>query len=132
MSFLVDTDICSAYLKQPGRLAAKFLQYQGRLHVSVVTVAELRTWVLRKQTAVARRQDLNDFLQVGTVLDVTHDMAEHCARIRARQLDAGTPAPRLDLFIAATALVHQLTVVTHNTRHFSAIEGLLVEDWLVN
>jgi predicted nucleic acid-binding protein len=35
-----------------------------------------------------------------------------------------------DLFIAATALVHGLTLVTHNTRHFQNLPGLEVADWL--
>ena len=44
MSFLVDTDICSAHLKDVGRVTSRFLQYTGRVHVSVVTVAELYSW----------------------------------------------------------------------------------------
>jgi len=47
MSFLLDTDICSAHLKQKGNLTHKLLQYMGRLHVSVITVGELYTWALR-------------------------------------------------------------------------------------
>lgn len=38
--------------------------------------------------------------------------------------------PNTDLFIAATALVHGLTLVTHNTRHFQNVPHLAVEDWL--
>jgi len=36
-----------------------------------------------------------------------------------------------DLLIAATALEHQLTLVTHNVREFRRVEGLVVEDWTV-
>ena len=36
----------------------------------------------------------------------------------------------MDLFIAATALEHDYTLVTHNTRHFSRIPGLKLEDWI--
>ena len=36
-----------------------------------------------------------------------------------------------DLFIAATALVHGLTLVTHNARHFQNVPDLTLEDWLV-
>jgi predicted nucleic acid-binding protein len=36
----------------------------------------------------------------------------------------------MDLLIAATALVYDLTLVTHNTRHFQGIPDLRLEDWL--
>ena len=36
----------------------------------------------------------------------------------------------MDLLIGATALVYDLTVVTHNTGHFQHIPGLRLEDWL--
>ena len=44
MSFLLDTDICSAYLKGDRLVWKRFLQYSGGLHVSTVTVGELFTW----------------------------------------------------------------------------------------
>jgi predicted nucleic acid-binding protein len=41
VSFLLDTNIVSAYLKRPGALAHRFIQYSGRLYVSSVALAEL-------------------------------------------------------------------------------------------
>ena len=43
----------------------------------------------------------------------------------------GMPTVHLDLFIASTALVHGLTLVTHNTKDFAHVPGLTLEDWLV-
>jgi hypothetical protein len=37
MSFLIDTDICSAYLKSGGQLASRFFQHSGQLRLSVIT-----------------------------------------------------------------------------------------------
>lgn len=45
-------------------------------------------------------------------------------------MDAGKPAPGMDLLIAATALVHNLTLVTHNVPDFANIPDLRVVDWL--
>jgi len=45
-------------------------------------------------------------------------------------LDRGRPVAPLDLLIAATALLHNLTVVTHNVQDFIEVEGLRVEDWM--
>ena len=44
MSFLLDTDTCSVYLKGDPHLFNRFLQHGGALHVSTVTVGELYTW----------------------------------------------------------------------------------------
>jgi predicted nucleic acid-binding protein len=46
MSFLLDTDICSAQLKNVWIVNNRFLQYGGQLFASTVTVAELQAWLL--------------------------------------------------------------------------------------
>jgi len=50
--------------------------------------------------------------------------------VRAGLLDAGLTTPEMDLFIAATALAHDLTLVTHNVQDFTHIPGLTIQDWL--
>ena len=49
--------------------------------------------------------------------------------IRAQLAKRGTPIGANDLLIAATALAHDLTLVTHNLEEFSRVVGLLLEDW---
>ena len=41
----------------------------------------------------------------------------------------GAPCGEMDTMIAVHALVNKLTLVTHNTRHFERIDGLVLEDW---
>jgi len=65
------------------------------------------------------------------VLIVDDDVARRFGEEQAMLLDAGLRAPGLDLFIASTALVHGLTLVTHNTKDFAHVPGLTLEDWLV-
>ncbi len=55
--------------------------------------------------------------------------AEICGRIRAALATAGTPIGPYDFESAAIALANTLTLVTHNTRKFSRVPGLLLEDW---
>jgi tRNA(fMet)-specific endonuclease VapC len=54
MSFLIDTDTCSAHLKQKGVIMNRFLQYTGGLHLSTVTLGELYAWVLRANAPASR------------------------------------------------------------------------------
>jgi predicted nucleic acid-binding protein len=74
---------------------------------------------------------LVDFLADVVILDVTPDVARRYGEVQAGLLDAGQPAPEMDLLIGATALVHDLTVVTHYHHHFARIPGLRLDDWLV-
>ena len=41
MNFLLDTDICSAHMRRPTKLAHRFIQYTGQVAISTVTLAEL-------------------------------------------------------------------------------------------
>ena len=55
--------------------------------------------------------------------------ARHFGRIRADLAKTGNPIGPYDLQIAAIALSHSLTLVTHNTREFSRVSGINLEDW---
>lgn len=131
MSFVVDTDTCSAYIKAHPRVWNRFQQYAGQLHVSVITVAELAIWECRANAPVQRAQDVQDLLNNVTILEVTVEVARRFGKIQAALMDAGQQAPEMDLLIAATALVHGYTVVTHNTVDYANIPGLAYVDWLV-
>jgi tRNA(fMet)-specific endonuclease VapC len=130
MSYLVDTDIISAHLRGAGIVTNRFLQYSGRLHVSVVTLAELKVWVLRKQTALRFRQGLDLLLRDFIVLPVDEPVADRSGEVGADLHDHGTTLATPDLLIAATALVHGLAMVTNNLQHFTRVPGLRVVDWL--
>ena len=129
MSFILDTDISSAFLKGNRVVWQRCMQHSGQLSISVVTVAELFTWVLRATASPKRLQNLLDFLTDVTVLDITPQVARRFGELNAGMLDVGQRAPPMDLLIAATAILHNLTVVTHNLQDFSRVPGLTVVDW---
>lgn len=131
MSFLLDTDTCSAYLKGNRRVFNRLIQHAGGLHVSVITLGELYTWALRAKASPDRLYKLNGLLDDLVVLDVTFHVARRFGELRAELLDKGLPPPEMDLLIAATALTHDLTVVTHNTQDFAHVGGLRTLDWLI-
>jgi tRNA(fMet)-specific endonuclease VapC len=123
MSFLLDTDICSAYLRNDPVVVGRVLLHYGGLSVSVITVGELLTWALRAKAPPDRLKGVQDLLKGATVLDITLSIAERFGEVRAGLLDRGITVAEMDLLNGATALDHRLTMVTHNTRTIPTFQG---------
>lgn len=131
MSFLLDTDTCSAHLKRPAGLTHRFIQHGGRLFTSTVVVGELYVWAYQRVNPAPLIQQIeNDLLHDVQVLDFDSDCAKEFGRIRGNLLQQGIAVSRMDLMIASVAQVHNLIVVTHNTIDYQKIPGLQLEDWL--
>jgi tRNA(fMet)-specific endonuclease VapC len=130
LSFLVDTDICSAYLKRNGLVTNRFIQYGGRLNISAVTLGELFAWALRAKASPGRLRQVHDLLREVPVLPVDETIARRFGEERAWQLDRGLVTPDLDLLNASVALVYGLTLATHNTRDYANASGLSLVDRL--
>jgi tRNA(fMet)-specific endonuclease VapC len=64
------------------------------------------------------------------VLDFDRQCSARFGQVQSEMLGQGTVVNPVDLMIAASALVHDLTLVTHNTKHFQAVSDLRVVDWL--
>ncbi len=117
MSFLLDTDTCSAHLKRPSGLMHRFMQHSGGLYIPTVVLAELYTWAYHRQNPNSIILQIeNDLLSDVGVLDFDSDCAKEFGRIRGLLLQQGVSVSRMDLLIASVALVHNLTMVTHNTK----------------
>jgi tRNA(fMet)-specific endonuclease VapC len=130
VSFLLDTDTCSVHLKRSAGLTSRLVQHAGRLHVSILTVGELLTWAKRRDAPPRRLAGIEDFLGEVDTLQICKKVAEVFAELRAGQLDTGNLTPSTDLWIAATAIAHGLTLVTHNTRDYKQVPGLSLADWV--
>ncbi len=131
MSYLLDTDISSAYLQGNKEVFNRFIQHSGRLHISIVSVAELYSWVYVADDPTKREEGLMSMLSDVTVLSLDDDVARRCGEVRAALQRRGTKVPTVDLLIASTALLNDFTVVTHNQRHLRLVPDLRLEDWLV-
>jgi tRNA(fMet)-specific endonuclease VapC len=130
MNFLLDTDICSAHMRRPTSLAHRFVQHTGQLAVSSVTLAELFAGAYKHSQANRLLALIGDLRQEVEVVDFDAACAEMFGKVRGTLLQQGISVPTTDLMIAAAALVHNLTLVTHNTADFQNIPGLRLDDWL--
>jgi tRNA(fMet)-specific endonuclease VapC len=131
VSFLLDADTCSAAIKQERKVFACFVQYMGRLFTSRIVVVELFDWALGAAEPSKRFDAIQDLRQEVAVLEFDEDCTMDAAKLRRWLRDHGCPVPEMDVLIAATARVHDFTLVTHNTKDFAAIPGLRLADWLI-
>lgn len=131
MSFLLDTDTCSAAMRGHRGINNRLIQYGGRVHMSAVTLGELYVWALRIKAPPKRMHELLDLLAVVQILPVDELAGRRFGELRAWQSDRGLIGPDFDSLHASVALVHNLTLVTHNTSDYKNVPGLALADWLV-
>jgi len=130
MTHLIDTNICSALMRRPGGLAHRFFQYAGGIAISSVVLAELYAGAYRLANPNRLLRLIRDLLDDVQVLDFDSACAEQFGKTRGRLLQNGITVHTPDLMVAAVALVHDLTLVTHNTADFRNVPDLRLEDWL--
>jgi tRNA(fMet)-specific endonuclease VapC len=136
--YLIDTDHCVAFLKpsHPGHLVVAqriAATSAADLRICLFTTMELSEGPWHSQTAQGyhlARAALHNFLSWVPFQPPSPMSVEEFGRLRAQLRRQGQMIENMDLAIAATALAHSLTMVTHNTRHFSRIPGLILDDWM--
>jgi tRNA(fMet)-specific endonuclease VapC len=99
--------------------------------ISSVTLAELYAGAYKHSQTNRLLALIADLLQEVQVIDFDTACAEKFGQVRGSLLRQGISAPTTDLMIASAALVHDLTLVTHNTADYQNIPGLGLDDWLM-
>lgn len=139
MKYLLDTNVVSELRKvRSGRANAGVIKWiysvtDSDLYLSVLVVQELETgtFLLERRNPEQGRL-LREWLEIYTlpaftdrIVSVDVDVARQCA-----ELMVPNPRPLADALIAATALVHNMTVVTRNIDDFSGTGVSLLNPWL--
>lgn len=130
MKFLLDTNVCSAHMRRPAQLAHRFIQYLDQLALPTIVLGELYAGAYKHPASGRLLALIDELLEEVQVLDFDVDCARQFGRLRGDSLRAGKPFSSVDLMIASVAIVHDLTLVTHNTKDFKDIPGLRLKDWL--
>ncbi len=136
--FLVDTNVLSELVRhQPEGRVEKWIAAQNldRLFVSAVSFGELRKGILLLSSG-KRRTELEAWIEAdlpalfsGRILSVTRSIAERWGGLDAGRQLAGRPLNIADGMIAATALEHDLTVVTRNVKDFDQLGVPIFNPW---
>ena len=131
MIYLADTNICISLLCQrPPALIARWQSTKlNDITLCSIVVYELRHGAESSSDPPRGHAKLDVFLAPFSSLPFDDGCARKCAEIRRTLERTGERIGPHDLQIAAVALQHNLTLVTHNTREFGRISSLRLEDW---
>jgi tRNA(fMet)-specific endonuclease VapC len=131
MKYLLDSNVCIQYLNQRSEKIIQRLQYLSDLDIVVCSIvkAELFYGAMRTHNPAKTLQKQQEFLNRFISLKFDDECAVIYGEIRSKLAAKGTPIGNNDLHIAAIAITNNLTLITHNTREFSRIDNLKLEDW---
>lgn len=131
MRYLLDTCVISDFIKGEPNTQARIRQTSpAEIAVSTITVMELRYGLhLNPQRAQRIEPVISSLLGSIALLPFDVADAEQAGQIRSILRSQAQPIGAYDVLIGATALRHQLVMVTANQREFSRILGLQIEDW---
>ncbi len=138
MKYLLDTCLISELVcarPDPAVLVWVAAQQEQHLFLSVLTLGELRKGIERLAPG-KKRTNLTAWLDrelklrfAGRLLPIDEEVAERWGMVSAQAGGRGRAIPVLDGLIAATALVHGMTLVTRNMADMQASGALVFSPW---
>ena len=131
MKYTLDTNACIRLLKGDCQQMLKHIESisSADVYISAVVRFELYYGACKSNRVEENLLKLNTFFENYELLPIDQEIADKAGIIRALLEKKGTPIGPYDLLIGATALVNDCILVTHNTREFSRISSLMIDDW---
>ncbi len=131
LRYMLDTDIVSYAMKKTSQkvLDRLLLAAAADICISSIVLAELEFGIAGSPQQQRDLDRLNFFLSYAQVLDFPAHAAHEYGKIRADLKRRGQLIGANDMLIAAHASYLDLTLVTNNTREFSRIPNLKLENW---
>ena len=134
ITYMLDTNICSFIMRERPVAVLKRLQAavdgQNSIVISVITYYEMLLGTTGKNASPKHAALVEAFVaRLSAILPWERQAAEESVRIRPELSARGAPIGGNDFMIAGHALAAECVLVTNNTREFSRVVGLRVEDW---
>jgi tRNA(fMet)-specific endonuclease VapC len=128
--YLLDTNTLIYFFKQQGHVAAHLQQVQAsQIALPAVAIFELEYGLLRSTKPQTQQKGMDAVLAAYRVLPLDAKSAKSAAWAKHTLELAGAPIGPADQLIAGIALAHDLALITRNTREFSRVPGLRLENW---
>jgi tRNA(fMet)-specific endonuclease VapC len=131
VKYLLDTDTCVFWLKGHDRIEQKVLSAgMDNVALSFINVSELYYGAYKSQRVEANLAMVRRLTEQLNVVESDESISEMFGELKANLESAGTIIDDADLYIAACSVVHGLTLVTNNTKHFKRIKGMSLQNWV--
>ncbi len=128
--FLLDTDTIIYSLKGNDSVVRNLTAHQrDPLRISVISLMELYYGAYKSEKTTANLAKVRRIENAFDIISVDFSIAETFGMIKSQLEFQGTPLDDFDLVIAASALAHNLILVTNNEKHFQRVEGLELDNW---
>jgi tRNA(fMet)-specific endonuclease VapC len=132
--YMLDTNICSFIIRERPPVLLERLQSaaakQHRIAISVITYYEMLLGTIGRKASPRHAALVEAFVaRLSAIVPWDRTAAEEAIRIRTALSAKGTPIGGNDTMIAGHAIAAECVLITNNTREFSRVENLRVEDW---
>ncbi len=138
MKYLLDTCAISELVKRkPSKKVLQWIQGcdEDAIYLSVLTIGEIQKGIAKladsKRKALIQQwldHDLHNRF-VGRIIPISEEIAATWGLIMAEAEKKGKPIPSIDSLIGATAIAHNLTIVTRNTEDLAGTGARLLNPW---
>lgn len=126
-SYLLDTSVIIDYLRGKNQTIELLDKIDGEFCSSYICLAELYEGVYRVKNRRQVGEVVNKFFKsLSGVFGVDWEIAQKFGEIRAELKREGRVIEDIDIFIATTCLVNDLTIITNNAKHFSHVKKLKI------
>lgn len=131
--YFLDTNTCIYFLNGSNLQVKECLLATppNKIAVPAPVKAELIFGAFKSRRRNENIRKVEQFLKPFEIIPFNEPANYTYADIRYTSELQGTPVGPNDLFITAIALHHGATLVSHNVKEFSAVDGLIIEDWTV-
>ena len=132
IEYILDTNICIYIIKKkPEIVFDKFRSLSpGKVAISAITLAEMQYGIEKSSKPIKNQEALLQFLLPLEILEFDAKASIEYGKIRSSLEKQGIPIGSIDMFIAAHAKSAGAVLVTNNTKEFSRVKDLKLENWV--
>ncbi|MBD2501896.1 type II toxin-antitoxin system VapC family toxin [Anabaena azotica] len=133
MTYLLDTDTCIYWLRDRFSVRAKVREIGwNQIVICVITAAELYYGAYNSSRVQENLTLAEEFIKNLPVIPLSNNSIKIFGELKTELRKSGQPIGDFDLLIASVALTESYILVTNNTRHYSRINGLKLENWTLS
>ena len=126
---LLDADTCIGLLKGDDAVVSSWRACVDQCALPSIVIGELYYWAFKSAVREKELVRVDRFVDIFPEIKTSRRSMRRFSEIKATLEQNGTRLPDADIIVASIAINEGLALVTGNVRHYSRIEGLVIENW---